>query len=202
MSPRVPWGSGFAILLAALAIAAPVRGESNDSPVVTLQIVNYAHVPAWHLDAAHHQVIALLGAIGVRTIWRESSVPNPGPADGLRFTLLLLSPEMEQRKSAAERIGTNVLAVAAPEVGRAWAFYQRIERAAARTGQNVSVVLAHVLAHEVGHLVSAPSGHSDEGLMRGRLDLRSTPHEGFTAKQGEEIRAALGRVSVGRAARR
>jgi hypothetical protein len=207
MSARAPLGSGLAILLAAAAIAVPAgAADSNESQPIALHIVNYAHVPSWHLDAAHHQVIALLGAIGVRTVWRQTSGGDPAPAGkGLRLTLLLLSPEMERRKAAAERIDGNVLAVAAPEVGRAWAFYQRIERAAARTGHDVSVVLAHVLAHEIGHLVSAASGqsgHSEQGLMRGRLDLRTVPHEGFTEKQGAEIRAALRRVPVGSAARR
>ena len=64
-------------------------------------------------------------------------------------------------------------------------------------------MLAHVMAHEVGHLL-LPHGHSATGLMRANwdaADLRRAVYRqlNFTAEQAELIRARL-RGTTGRPA--
>jgi hypothetical protein len=53
--------------------------------------------------------------------------------------------------------GTGVLATI---------FMDRVRAAAGRTAIDASVLLGRAIAHEVGHLLLATSGHTDRGLMR------------------------------------
>ena len=57
------------------------------------------------------------------------------------------------------------------------------------------IVLAHAMAHEVGHLL-LPHGHSDTGLMRADWDAddlwsAANGELNFTAGQAESIRRLL-----------
>jgi hypothetical protein len=73
-------------------------------------------------------------------------------------------PELERRD--------RVILGAAPrtddEAGRiAYVFYRPIEHLSDAHAVDVVLVLAHAIAHELGHLL-LPSGHSTDGLMYGR----------------------------------
>src|SRR5262245_54922394 len=87
----------------------------------------------------------------------------------------------------------------------AYVFYDRVERVARthlHTGRRTGtydfddvVVLAHAMAHEIGHLL-LPYGHSATGLMRANWDeadlLRAVHRKlNFTVEQAESIRARL-----------
>jgi len=52
------------------------------------------------------------------------------------------------------------------------------------------LMLAHVLMHELGHMI-ANIGHEPFGVMRKFLELKETGFFGFTAAQKVAIRAAL-----------
>ena len=87
----------------------------------------------------------------------------------------------------------------------AYVFYSRVERVAwthlnmshdaARRDLYSIVVLAHAMAHEIGHLL-LPYGHSPTGLMRADwnakdLDLALDGRLNFTSAQAELIRGQL-----------
>jgi hypothetical protein len=87
----------------------------------------------------------------------------------------------------------------------AYIFYDRVERVA-QTHLNASrepgtddmyavIVLAHAMAHEMGHLL-LPYGHSSTGLMRADwnakdLRLAEDGRLNFTSEQAELIRGQL-----------
>ena len=63
-------------------------------------------------------------------------------------------------------------------------------------GDEMEVLLGHVIAHEIGHLLLPPNSHSLKGLMAGHMDqrqaLRATKGAlWFSAKEAETIRAGL-----------
>jgi hypothetical protein len=69
---------------------------------------------------------------------------------------------------------SNALGISLPFVGegnRAGVFYSRIAAVARETavslGASVAEVLAHAMAHEIGHLLLRWTTHEKEGLMRG-----------------------------------
>jgi hypothetical protein len=149
---------------------------------------------------------------GVNVIWsnaasstgRPDTLQSPAASDP-GFALVVLPREMsDQLTVATEALGG---AADTPEQrGRmAYVFYSRVEhiartylitsrRRATDDSDNV-IVLAHAMAHEIGHLL-LPYGHSATGLMRPAWDggdLRRAVHGrlNFTAQQAELIRAKL-----------
>ena len=51
----------------------------------------------------------------------------------------------------------------------AWAFYASIQRFAALRGVDTGLVLGHVIAHEVGHLLLRNNAHSQTGTHACRI---------------------------------
>jgi hypothetical protein len=60
----------------------------------------------------------------------------------------------------------SALGVALPLEGRhAWVFYDRVQRAAPDSRQ-LSALLAHVMAHEIAHLLQGLIRHSETGILK------------------------------------
>jgi hypothetical protein len=135
---------------------------------------------------------------------RSSDTSDPG------FALVILSRQITDELTVA----TDALGGAAgtpDHRGRmAYVFYNRVERIA-RTYLNTGrrrgnydidrvIVLAHAMAHEVGHLLLL-YGHSAAGLMRADWDgedlrLAVRGQLKFTAEQAAAIRARLSNLPV------
>ena len=78
----------------------------------------------------------------------------------------------------------------------AWLFYNRIDDLGRVLSLEVSQLLGHVMAHEMGHLLLPYGSHSAAGLMKAGWDsqqgiLASTGSLTFAPGQGELIRARL-----------
>jgi hypothetical protein len=70
-------------------------------------------------------------------------------------------------------------------------FYGRVAAAVAERPISISVVLAHVISHELGHLLLPPNSHSPFGVMRRAVDLEHPSLRRFTGEQSRLIRDAL-----------
>jgi hypothetical protein len=74
----------------------------------------------------------------------------------------------------------------------AYVFYSPINRLAIMNRARVSVVLGHVMAHEIGHALLGPNPHSQTGIMRAQLpiaDLERFLY--FTSQQSKSLVADL-----------
>jgi hypothetical protein len=73
--------------------------------------------------------------------------------------------------------------------------YSRVQELARSGSAAVGLVLGHVVAHELGHLLLQRATHSAAGLMRATLDLRLAQQGRllFTSAEGQAIRAAITR---------
>ena len=149
---------------------------------------------------------------GVEIAWISDAPPAGGPDDPQtltptypHLTLVILCRELtDELTSDATALGG---AVGTRDYrGRvAYVFYDRVERIA-QTHLNVArepgtddmytvIVLAHAMAHEMGHLL-LPYGHSPTGLMRAEWDakdlrLAMNRQLNFTNEQAELIRGQL-----------
>jgi len=108
----------------------------------------------------------MLAAAGVEVTWRIGE-PKPDPAGGLvvrvRFTD---TPSPGDQK--------RVLAEAHPfggDAGCITVFHDRILAIAERSGTEEYKVTAHVLVHEIGHVLERIDGHSDAGVMKAHWTL-------------------------------
>jgi len=78
--------------------------------------------------------------------------------------------------------------------------YPRVLELARNGSVTVGLVLGHVIAHELGHLLLQRATHSAAGLMRATLDLQRAQQGRllFTAAEGQAIRAAIARNAARR----
>jgi hypothetical protein len=66
-----------------------------------------------------------------------------------------------------------------------------VEAAVVERTALISVVLAHVISHELGHLLLPPNSHSLFGVMGRTVYLDHPTPRRFTGEQGRLLRAAL-----------
>jgi hypothetical protein len=198
------------------AIAANPAGGSLG---IAVRVYNYANVPQDTLVEAKREASRLLRLEEIEIAWFDCA-RNPAEAPDY--------PACEQISGGPTVVSTVILsrsmarrypvnrsafgfALAASKNGfaeRAHIFFHRAEDLAARKDAlgderfpSLAVILGHVIAHEIGHLLIGWN-HWPTGLMRAewrKPELRNIGQGklGFTPRQGELARAGvLGRVEA------
>ena len=213
MNRLLPTQIGRLVLVVGLTGLA--RAAAAD-PTPTLRIVLYSHedgsIPPNVVSRAKAEMTRIYRHAGIKVLWTGTAPTTISPdarpsptSSGLELTLIILSREMTDQLTVA----TAALGGAAgtrEHRGRiTYVFYDRVEHIA-RTYLNTLprrgaydidnvIVLAHAMAHEIGHLL-LPYGHSPTGLMRAgwdEQDLRLAVRGRliFTAEQAALIRTRL-----------
>jgi hypothetical protein len=209
----VPTQIGSLVMVAGLTgLARPAAADPIPTLTIVLDVRDHARIPTHIVTRAKAEMTRIYRDACVNIRWIDPAPvagqplapPSPAATDP-GFALVVLPREMtDQLVVATEALGGAAGTPA--ERGRmAYVFYDRVERVARthlhtqrRTGtsdfDNV-IVLAHAMAHEIGHLL-LPYGHSASGLMRANwddADLRSALRRrlNFTTQQAESIRARL-----------
>src|SRR5689334_16961269 len=99
----------------------------------------------------------MISAAGVGIDWRQGL--SGCPVEAIRITLSALSDH------APADLPANAMAYALPYEGNHIViFYDRLQRKV--KGTQIASLLAHVLAHEVTHILQGIHRHSDRGLMK------------------------------------
>jgi hypothetical protein len=114
------------------------------------------NLPPAIAQSAKAQVSWMFARIGVRIQWRGTPAGSP-------------LVRIEVSVGAAPQFHPGALAYARPfETGvrTIVVFYDRIVFAAARWPGFEHRLLAHVLAHEIGHVLSGTDAHSEAGVMK------------------------------------
>jgi len=203
-----------------LATNTPVWArQAEPGLTLTLKIYNYAPTSEETLIQAEKNVKGIFRKLGVDIEWLEVSVPPQGKKAVKTNTDRLQQARCPQvrililTRSMAERLGRSqdALGYAAPALegqptNVAYVFYHRVNQLAkdllrARSSgmPNRAQILAHTIAHEIGHLMlpfNADSLHSPTGMMRAGWDQKdlqnlSRGHLVFTPQQGELIRTEV-----------
>ena len=125
---------------------------------------------------------------GVRVEWIDGEKANRLKIVA-PYTIVIVPEPLAPVKAQAEHLGTDVMGQAAPVVGRAYIYYDRILRILTPS-HDIVTTLGDVMAHELGHLV-LPIGHSLVGIMRPTVNMRSRRVETFTEVEAGEIHARL-----------
>jgi hypothetical protein len=186
---------------------------------LTLKVYNYVPTGEEALIQAAKNVSKIFRKLGVDIAWLDVPVPSQ-ERKAVTTNTQRLQPTLHPQlrilvfpRSMAERLGRSqdALGYAAPALegqptNVAYVFYHRVNQLAEnllRTGFSGThsrvQILAHAIAHEIGHLLlpfNADSLHSPTGIMRAGWDqknLRSLSRGQltFTPQQGELIRTEV-----------
>jgi hypothetical protein len=181
-----------ALLLPSAALA---RNIADEPPLkFAIHIQDYAAVPDWRWRTAQDEVGRIFGRAEVRVAWRHDVGGRPPEAVlGIpNLTVLILSAAMTERKCALDGIADATLATGAKGAGRAWIFYDRIVTASDLHGEDPGIVLAHAVAHELGHLIAGlPHRYVGNGIMREYVELMPGVVQRFLPDEARAIRRSL-----------
>lgn len=181
-----------ALLAASLPAAAQPTGQigSQESEIeLRLRLYNYARVERRVLAPAMRESDRLFREFGVRTIWLDcptrpesladypACLDSPGPAD---LILKLLPKSMSRRYGFPRGIfGFALPAQDGTPANDISLFFERVIDLAYhgsvgtsyRDGQRI--ILGHMTAHEIGHLLLGPGSHAPTGVMSFPWDERT-----------------------------
>jgi hypothetical protein len=201
-----PFTIRFAAILTLIGVAQAAPAAQGEPLTIVVHVDDYAAVPIKMLLRAESRANTVYTLAGIVTLWVNRAMPRDLHSEGsalagpvsqhaVHLRVIILSDEMTRRKLRDSRHGSDVigLAQAAPELSNtvAFVFFARLERAADRHVESTSDVLAHVIAHEVGHLLLQVGSHSDTGMMRDTWEPNAMRTPVFTADQAAMIRTKL-----------
>lgn len=158
---------------------------------VRVVMMNQAELDSRQLAASLLVVDQLYNGTGIAFEWCTTTL-CVGGAEGPLFVLRLL----DAKWAAKFRFPTTAVGLA--EDSTAFVAMGKVHGIAARTGTPVKVVLAAVIAHEIGHLLLGP-GHRAFGLMgpeceSRHLDIARRGGKAFSEEQAEEMQARVARL--------
>jgi hypothetical protein len=158
----------IAILLAAGVIVGNAAQKQEPDVVV------YLHAGTENVEVirlAQGQAQQILAGAGIRVEWR---LGTPRPHGGAEVIEAVLTEHRDQNF----RPGALAFATLGKDAGtRIEIFYNRI-RASGRDSA-IRPILAHVLAHEITHILEGVERHSETGIMKAHwspADLRAMSH--------------------------
>jgi hypothetical protein len=173
-------------------IAGPSAAAEDGATSLVLRMDNYALVPAAILERAEQTVTRIYAAAGVEVIWVGDGGDALATWSGLRSVrVLLLADAMANRKIAFDAVADMVLGQAAAGSGRAYIFTSRVQDAGLKYGATFEALLGRVIAHEVGHVLLPYPSHSNTGIMKENLIVRTRRVETFTPREGELLLLSL-----------
>jgi hypothetical protein len=167
-------------------VSAPARPAWAQEVALTLNLQDRSDMPAEVLNKARVHVADIFEHAGIAVRW-QASAP---------FTIVILTPDMAApMHQDAERMGfapaTNGVA------GRlAYVLNARVDAVARTYRADKAIVLAAVIAHELGHLLLPMHAHSPTGIMRAdwnETDFGRAKQENllFVDREARLIRARL-----------
>jgi hypothetical protein len=180
------------ILIAGI-LAAGMSAQARDSKPadVTVYVKGDNNAPSSVDQTARATVTWMFARVGVRLAWRDGE-PGTGTASGSPVTVQV------QFTGELPDASREALAYALPfgEQGVAiHVMYDRV-RWVARRSSREAPILAHVLAHEIGHVLQRTNAHAPDGVMKAHWNgqdydpMEKKPLE-FTRVDVEMIKVGL-----------
>jgi hypothetical protein len=158
-----------------------------------------AKVPPDVLRDVKRIVNDVMDGAGIKVDWRDVRYPlsvRESSTLARAFAIDLVNAPLPE--GGSEHVRLDVLGSAAREVNHAFVFVNRVQIAASTLPVDVPTVLAHVISHELGHLLLPPDSHSPDGVMRASLDFARPQSNRFTLQQAWAMRVAVASRAVAR----
>jgi hypothetical protein len=166
-----------------------VEADESRAPLrMQLHLLNHAGVPADVLEAARTELTRIYGRAGFELVWDRRGAERPST----RVTVKIVSYLPQPNRAAPYVMGVTVK----HSDGRlAYVVFNEVVAFSRAHNVDLSTLLAHVIAHEVGHVLLPTGAHSPTGVMRATWDrsqIRDAQNGDltFTAEEIHTIRAA------------
>jgi hypothetical protein len=191
------------VALAILAMGLPGFSQQRpaDMPQIALSVYNDARVPERVLAKAQRQATRIFSQAGVKLVWiacspsRRQGASDPACVNRMGGSHLAVRILPWSSTSGGAVFGVAFLS---PEGHGAYSdvFYDSVEKLHEGWHIDIATLLAHVIAHEVGHLLLGEHAHAEFGIMRPKWqgeELRSIAMGGllFTPSQIESFKVRL-----------
>jgi hypothetical protein len=169
--PMMKWWMAVAVVVTVVRIAD--AGETSHPLTIDLQMRNDARVPAHVLEKSLDEVTRIFTGAGLAVRWTETTP---------RFTVHIVKEVLGYARASS------------PVMGVAQVFFRQVQDFARTYRVDLSTMLAHVIAHEIGHLLLPGNAHSSTGVMQAGWD-KALVHDAargsltFTESQAARIRA-------------
>jgi hypothetical protein len=196
-------------LLAASFLTPSTFAQASDSPVgvplaIHVRTYNHAQVPDNVLVTAKGHATYVLQQSGIELIWIDCPAlednsdlysdcqQHPEPAD----LFLKIIPLPRSFLATPNAFGLALLEESGADAVRAYLFYDPVLKLSTDHRVDASMVLGHVAAHEIGHLLLGFNGHSRSGIMTAgwhgtELKKAAQGRMLFTEEQAEHMRAEV-----------
>jgi hypothetical protein len=204
--------ASFAGTLALLAGSASGRTGRAFGPEERLLIRVYdeAQVPAAVLHSATMETARLFGAAGIRISWEHLSAELPEDIGTDMTAVAFVKPDerpylvIRLRRQTPANLFPRALAYSLPFAHRGahvQIFYDRVEALIHSVNIADYVVLGHVMAHELGHVLLGSTEHASAGLMQANWTpagwrLASEGLVVFHRDEIKQLRAGMSRFQV------
>src|SRR5215831_20337679 len=187
------------MLLASSAFPIAAKGVQHKQPVrVRIILCDNTGVESGTLRTARNVASRVIMSATVEIDWIDvgscdssdpSFEPSKWPADS--YYLIAILPDVLPNSAT-----TDVMGFAPVTTGRyppAYIFYNRVRSFSDLVQGGIAIVLGHVIAHEMGHLLLPANAHSKSGIMRPSWDFPQWKEAAagrlvFTESQVREIR--------------
>ena len=152
------------VTMATLAVSAPAEGLGGQAaPTVVVYVQEDGGVPPLVLLRAQSVAAGMFAGIGIHLKW-QSGKPRRGKGAGeiigLRFDF-----------GAPSSVSSGAMAYATPMKGSGISIHILYERVRDVGSANLApVLLGHIMAHEITHVLQGQTRHSPEGLMKAHWD--------------------------------
>jgi hypothetical protein len=165
--------------------------QTTPARTMRVLVLNTAGAPAAVLSEAEKAAARVFQAAGIETTWRHAGTGTVDDDLTSMIIINLMSASMEARMKAP----ATVMGFAVSGARLASIMYGRVERLAQADATDLATLLGHVIAHEIGHLLLPPGGHSAGGIMNATLD----PHlavQGVLRFSSTEVAAVRARIAA------
>jgi hypothetical protein len=168
--------------------------------MLTVRIYDRAGLPPGGVARAEAIAEHLLGEVRIGPRWldcrparEETGACPPAHAEDVFVIILPRAPAGGTNPGA---VGLALLPADHRRGTHIFVFQERLAAATDSGLVDTSVILGHLLAHEIGHLLMGPGSHSIRGLMAARwsrADLGRMARGSlvFTSAEGERMRLGL-----------
>ena len=184
----------------------PTTTKSDGQPQLPrLQVFLYAYAPisSDHLKVAKEVATGIYTNVGIQVEWREcylaegelKSNPECSRLTPTTLVVRILPRSQAERFKQPPFVFGFAQTVHSGGFGYyASVFYHRVEELSGIFTSSTPVVLGHVIAHEMGHLLLGHGSHSRTGLMTANWDRKELERVNqrtfiFNSQQAKEIRA-------------